>query len=418
MDPTLGDLRSGDVHIRDGAIIAVAPSLDAPGAERIDMAGAVIMPGLVDTHWHMWNTIARGLPTSRLGPFAKTMGALASVWTPEASALGVRLALAEAVNAGITTTNNWAHNTKSIEFAEAELEVQHASGVRGRFSYGYPQALKPDEVMDVDGLTALRKRHFARGDHGLIRLGVCVRGPDRSEENVWRAEWAAARELGVPLTTHIASDRAAAAMGAIPILHRDGLLGPDIQLVHATHASQRDFALVAEARSPLSISPWTEMEVGYGLPALNLMAASGIEMGLSVDNMVLAGHADMFGVMRITSDLAAGMAERQTALSDRRVLEWATLGGARGLGYGEVIGSLTPGKRADIIAIRADTLGTAPAGTLEFLLTHVVQPTHVDFVMIDGVVHKRDGRLTRVDTRELLAASQGTMAALRERAGV
>jgi 5-methylthioadenosine/S-adenosylhomocysteine deaminase len=157
MDPVLGDLPRGDVHVRDGAVVAVAPAIEVPGAERIDATGTIVMPGFVDTHWHMWNTLARGLPQSRLGPFAKTMGALAAVWTPQASALGVRLALAEAVNSGITTANNWAHNIKSLEFAEAELTAQQAAGVRGRFSYGYPQVLKPDQLMDVAGLETLKR---------------------------------------------------------------------------------------------------------------------------------------------------------------------------------------------------------------------------------------------------------------------
>ncbi|MFC3691451.1 amidohydrolase family protein [Chenggangzhangella methanolivorans] len=416
MDPGLGDLATGDVHIRDGAIAAVAASIAAPGVPRRDMRGRVVMPGFVDTHWHMWNTIARGLPSSRLGPFAKTMGALAKVWTPQASALSVRLALAEAVNSGITTAQNWAHNTATPDFAEAELAAQRASGVRGRFAYGYPQALSPDTTIDVAALKRFAERHGGAG--GLVLLGMCARGPDRSADDVWRGEWRAARELKLPITAHVASNRASAAEGAIAVMHRDGLLGPDVQIVHATHARPEDFALMKEAGSPLSISPWTELEVGYGLPAIPAMAASGVEMGLSVDNMVLAGRADMFDVMRLTADLAAGMAEKQSALPDRRVLEWATIGGARGLGLGDAVGSLKPGKRADVIAVRADGLTTSPAGTVDFLLTHAAQPADVDFVMIDGVVHKEGGRLTRVDVEALVAEAAATIARLTEQAGV
>lgn len=416
MDPSLGDLATGDVHIRGGAILGVAPKIEAQGVPRLDMTGRVVMPGFVDTHWHMWNTIARGLPSSRLGPFAKTMGALAKAWTPDASALGVRLALAEAVNSGITTAQNWAHNTADAEFAEAELAAQRASGVRGRFAYGYPQALASDKPIDVAALKRFVERHGGTG--GLVSLGMCARGPDRSADDVWRAEWRAARDLRLPITAHVASDRAAAAKGAIAIMHRDGLLGPDVQIVHATHARPEDFSLLKQAGSPLSISPWTELEVGYGLPALPAMAASGVEMGLSVDNMVLAGRADMFDVMRLAADLASGMAETQSALPDRRVLEWATIGGARGLGLGEVVGSLTPGKRADVIAVRADGLTTSPAGTIDFLLTHAAQPADVDLVMIDGVVHKQAGRLTRVDAPALVAEARDMIARLKDRAGL
>src|SRR5262249_25678312 len=100
------------------------------------------------------------------------------------------------------------------------------------------------------------------------------------------------------------------------------------------------------------------------------------------------------------------------------VLEWATIDGARTLGYGDVTGSLAPGKRADVIALRTDALGMAPYGSVDFLLTHVAQPSHVDFVMIDGEIHKRNGRLTAVDVRALLAESRDAIADLRRRADI
>lgn len=418
MDVGIGDLQIADVLVRDGRIEAVGPALSAPGAEVIDMRGRIVMPGFVDTHWHMWNTIARGLDNSTHGPFAKTMAELARVWTPEASSLSVRLACAEAVQSGITTVNNWAHHIKTPEFADAELAAQRASGLRGRFSFGYAQSLRPDELMDLKALEALRASEFGGATGGLVSLGVATRGPDRSEEKIWRREFETVRALGLPLTSHVASDRASAAKGNIAIMARDRFLGPDVQIVHATQASRRDFELMREAGSPLSISPWTELEVGYGLPALNLMAASGVEMGLSVDNMVLAGQANMFDVMRLTVDLAAGQAEQQAILSKRKVVEWATIGGARGLGLGSVTGSLTPGKRADIIAIDRNALNTSPVSDVSFLLTHAARPGDVDLVMIDGILHKRDKRLVRVNGTQLLAEANDTIARLRSQARV
>lgn len=405
-----------DVHVRDGAIVAVASAIDVPGATRIDLADHLLMPGLVDTHWHQWNTVARGLASSAAGPFAKTMAALAKVWTPEASALGVRLATAEAIAAGITTVHNWAHNTVSTEFADAELDAQQASGVRGRFAYGYPQAIAPDTPMDLKALEAFVRRRF-RDDAALVRPGVCVRGPDRCAPDVWRGESDGVRALKLPLSAHVASDRAAGAMGHLAKMHAEGRLGPDVQIVHGTHASADDFRRMKEAGSPLSLSPWTELEVGYGLPPLATIAASGVNVGLSVDNMVLAGHADLFGVMRVTSDLAAGVAEKQNAIPDATLLRWATVDGARSLGF-ERVGAIAPGWRADLIAIRTDRLHTSPVASDTALLTHVVRPDDVALVMIDGVVKKRDGRLVDVDTAALVDASRTTISLLRARAGV
>jgi 5-methylthioadenosine/S-adenosylhomocysteine deaminase len=220
LDPVIGDLAKADVHIHNGEIIAVSPPIAAPGVPRRDMSGRVVMPGFVDTHWHMWNSIARGFGNSRLGPFGKSMAALSRVWTPEASALSVRLACAEAVQSGITTANNWAHNIKARDFAEAEVAAQKASGLRGRFSYGYPQTIGKSVLMDLNGIEIMRRAEFGDKTRGLLSLGLCVRGPDRCERVAWRGEWAAAREFKLPLTTYIASDRAAAGMGGISLLHR------------------------------------------------------------------------------------------------------------------------------------------------------------------------------------------------------
>ena len=253
---------------------------------------------------------------------------------------------------------------------------------------------------------------------GLVDLGVALRGPDRSAPAIWRRELTAARALGLPVTLHLASDRASAAKGFIAVMHAEKLLGPDVQIVHATHASKRDLALLKDAGSPLSISPWTELEVGYGVPMLGDMAASGVEMGLSVDNMVLAGQADMFSVMRLAIDLAAGQGEKQGVIPNRRALEWATIGGARGLGLASMTGSLTPGKRADIIAIDKGALHTMPVRHVDVMLTHAARPADVELVMIDGVVHKRDKRLVGIDVAALLAEADRTITQLRALAKV
>lgn len=405
---------AADVLVRDGVIVAIGPSLDAHGAEVIDAADRIVMPGLVDTHWHMWNTIARGWASSELGGFSKTMAALSPNFAAGDSALGVRLALAEAVGSGITTVHNWAHNIRSPAHAEAELAAMTESGLRGRFAYGYPQDAATGETMDFAHLAELAG--MKRG--GLISLGICTRGPDRSDPSVWAAEWDTARELGLPITTHLASDATAAALGGIGALEARGGLGPDVQLVHLTGASADDIARVVAAGSPVSISPWTELEVGYGLPPIEDLAAAGASVGLSVDNTVLAGSADMFSVLKLTADLAAGMAARQSVLPDALVLDWATRTGAATIGLGDTVGTLEVGKRADLITVRTDALNTAPSAGAAALLTHAARPENVDLVLIDGVVHKREGRLTRVDVAALLGEAEESMARIRTAAGL
>ncbi|CAN5400118.1 amidohydrolase family protein [soil metagenome] len=417
MDPLLGDIADCDVLVRNGAIVEIGRGLAAGDAERIDARDCIVMPGLIDTHWHMWNTLARGLSRSAKGGFQPTMTALAKVWTPDAAALGVRLALAEAVDGGITCAVNWAHNIRSPAHARAEFGAMDESGVRGRFSYGYPNDLPAGETMDVADLIQLRREAFVVR-RGLVGLGVCVRGPERSDESVWRHEWSAARDLGLPLSTHIATTREAAAKRAVATLARDGLLGRDIQLVHATHATAQDFESIAAAGSPLSLSPWTELEVGYGVPPVAAAMRAGVRLSLSVDNQMLAGRADMFAVMKLAADIASGSEQNQSAITNRDALRWATLGGAEDLGIADAVGSLAPGKRADLIMVRSDRLGVAPYASVDSLLTHSAQAADVDFVMIDGVVHKRDGRLLRIDVPALLREATREIGRMRTAADV
>lgn len=405
---------AGDVLVRDGRIASIGRIAAPPGAQVIDVSGCVLMPGLVDTHWHMWNSMARGLASSAKGGFVPTMAAISPHVTPADAAAGVRLALAEAVNGGITTVHNWAHNVRSPAQAEAEIAAMIASGVRGRFSWGYPQDMAEDRAVDFAPIANTARA----APSPLVSLGLCARGPDRSAPTVWQAEWDAARRLGLPVTTHIASDAEAALKNGIAQLAARGGLGRDVQLVHLVAASRADLDRVATAGSPVSISPWTELEVGYGLPPIADMAAAGVRMGLSVDNMVLAGQADMFGVMRVTGDLAAGMARRQQAVSDATVLRWATAEGAATMGLGDGIGRVAVGMRADLIAVRADAINTAPHADPVSMLTHAAQPANVDTVLIDGVVHKRAGRLTRIDADAIRDEADAAIARLRRLGGV
>lgn len=406
--------RKADILIAEGRIKAVGPELPAGDADVIDLSGHVLMPGFVDTHWHMWNTAARGLWRSAKGGFMPTMAAIAPHFTPADVAIGVDLALAEAVNSGITCVHNWAHNVRSPAHAEAEIAAMVRSGVRGRFAYGYAQDAGKDQPMDLRHLSTIGRKPPS----DLVSIGICTRGPDRSDTGVWQAEWDAARRLGLPISTHMASDPKAAAGGGIAALAaRDGL-GPDVQLVHLTAASRADMDRVAQARSSVSISPWTELEVGYGVPPIPDMIAAGLLVGLSVDNMVLAGQADMFSVMRLSSDLARGLSRNQLLMEDMTALRWATTDGARSLGLAEQVGTLAAGMRADVIAVRLDALNTAPAADLPSLLTHAARPDNVSLVLIDGVLHKQDGHLVRVDLPAVRARAASSIARIQSTAGI
>ncbi|SNB76534.1 Cytosine/adenosine deaminase [Arboricoccus pini] len=409
-----GDVEGGAVHVRDGWIVAVGKAIEAPGATLIDRPDAVLMPGLIDTHWHMWNSVGRGLAGGQAG-YWPAWRRLAPAFRPDDNYLGARLALAEAAYSGITTVHNWSHNTRGYDHAMAEIRAHRESGLRGRFAFGYPQEMGPGARMDFAALERVQSEVGA--DDGLTSLGMCVRGPERSEAAIWREEWAFARAQKLPLSVHIAITRELAKQQAIATLAREGLLGPDIQLVHATHATVEDARAIAASGSPVSLSPWTELRVGFGIPPIGLLHDAGVKLSLSIDNTPLAGNADFFNVMKIALNIAAGSAERQEPIPARTFLEWATIGGASDLGLADVTGSIRPHKRADLILVDMADINTGPTADLDAVLTHAAQPANVSFVMADGRILKEAGRLKDVDVPALVHAAEDALAGIRARAG-
>jgi cytosine/adenosine deaminase-related metal-dependent hydrolase len=232
---------------------------------------------------------------------------------------------------------------------------------------------------------------------------------------VYQKEIEAARGLGVPVTVHASGPRSAA--DQISALARADLLGPDVQVVHGNAATAEEIRQLADAGAPVSMSPFTELLIGYGLTRTREFLAAGIATGLSVDTTVLCGNADMFGIMKVTQAVENAIAESEFALTARQTLELATIGGARSMGIADQTGSLKPGKRADIIMVstHSPNLGvfTDPAQ----LLVTAAQPADVDTVLVDGRVLKRGGALTAVDPAQVSREARAALAGVRERAG-
>ena len=421
MDERLGDL-DGDVLIGPGgAIEAVAAGLAAPGARVIDAAGMIVAPGLVDTHWHMWNTLLRGMSGHQPGGgYFRNSAGFGRWFGPGDIYAGTLLACAEAIYSGITTVHDWCHNVRSLAHAQAGLQALAQAGLRGRFSFGYAAGQPGRQPADLAGLAALHADWDAYRAGGLLTLGMAWRGTGGSDPSVavppelYRAEIAAARELGLPVTVHASGPRTAA--GQIAALGRDGLLGPDLQIVHANAATAAEIGLLAQAGCPVSVSPYTELLIGYGMPRTAELAAAGLPAGLSVDTTMLSGNADMFAIMKITQGITNALAEREFAQTAREVLALGTIGGARSLGLGGVTGSLTPGKRADVIIVPAGAPNLGVLTDPAQLLVTAVQPANVDTVIADGRVLKRGGVLTGLDAAEVSERARTALAGVLARA--
>jgi 5-methylthioadenosine/S-adenosylhomocysteine deaminase len=231
MDAAVGDFAHGDVHVRNGAIVAVAPEIVAAGATAIDARDMICMPGFIDTLWHLWTSGLRSVvriddPKRSYFPVTNALG---RHYTPEDSYRHVRFGLAEGLSAGATTVHNWAHNIRSPEHADAELRAMRDVGMRGRLAYGTPQGGPDDQPMDLAGLAKI-KRDWMPND-GMLTLGICSRNVGDSTNvlrgnisvEVARKDWEGARALGLPITMHTSGP------SPIKFLEESKLLGPDVQ---------------------------------------------------------------------------------------------------------------------------------------------------------------------------------------------
>lgn len=418
MDATLGDIPGGSVHVRNGEIVAVAVGAGiAGGGATIDATGMIVMPGLIDTHWHMWNTLYRSLAGDRPEDgYFPTVARFGQQMTPDDVFQSTRLAAAEAINSGMTFVHSWHHNVRSTAHAEADIRALAEIGTRARHSCGWPQGLPDTEPVDQRPVESLAKDWRSWSNDGLISLGVGWRGQFRAspiKPEIYRPEFDNARRLGLPITVHVGSARKA--VNQIEPLYRDKLMGKDVQLVHVLSASAAELDMIQETGASVSSSPGSELRIGFGFPQIGEMLAKGIRVGISVDSSALTGDSSLFGVLKLARDIENAKAESEFKMTARRALELGTIDGARSMGLGDVIGSLKPGKRADLIVINPDTLNMAVATDPAHLVLEATGRENVDTVVVDGRILKRGGRLVAVDGPAVIAGARTALAGVRER---
>lgn len=421
MDAALGDLPRGDVHCKAGVIVAVgAAGLPAPGAAVIDGTGMIVMPGLIDAHTHLWTTQMRG----RFGSapdrtYFRVRNALAEGYRPEDMYCGTRLGAADAISSGITTCVDFCHNNRGPEFVTACLGALRDTGLRCRYLFGAATHTAPTQSIDIAALEQLAHSWQEVAGDAPLSLGLAWRGPlgittadlrDAAAHatGVARQEFEAARRLELPITLHVSG---AAAKAQFDALVAGDFLGPDVQLIHFTDASAADVRIATEAGAAVCLTPLTELRVGYGITRLGDYVAGGMRIGLGIDGGALAGASNLFAVLKLLQLLETGRLQNERAVSARSLLQLATLEGARSIGMDQEIGSLSVGKRADLIMIRTSDLNTGWfAEDPCQLLVEAVAPANVDTVIIEGRILKRQGRMTALEPREVIAAAQTSLA--------
>lgn len=434
LDPSIGELSRGDVLIEGTRVSKVGPTIDEPGTEVVDATGMLVIPGFVDTHRHTWQTAIKGMSSDWSLPeyLAGIRSRIGPRFTPEDVYAATLYGATEALASGVTTLVDWAHIMNSPGHADGSVAALKEYGGRAMFAYGTPNDENIAEwyidstIPHSDDIRRVRTEELS-DDEGLVGLMMAARGPQHTTPETAAGDWRLARELGIRITCHAGEGAWSLRHQPVLRLHEQGVLGADTTLVHGNQFSDEDLRLMADSGTSLSISPEVEMHMGLGFPITGRALAHGIVSSLSVDVPVTVG-GDMFSVMRCAlateralvneeSIRRVEMVERLT-ISSADVLRMATLDGARSCGLGERVGSIAPGKEADIVMIRADDLNLAPLNQPVGAIVVMAHAGNVDSVLVAGEFVKRAGKMLSVDTASVLARATASRDSLLERAGV
>ncbi|HEX6330269.1 MAG TPA: amidohydrolase family protein [Actinomycetota bacterium] len=400
LDPKVGDLANGDVLVEGDRIVEVGSNLAADGAEVIDASGMIVMPGFVDSHRHIWEGLLRNIGTDvplegRSSYISFVLHKLAPAYRPEDAYIGNLVSALGAIDAGITTLLDWSHIQGSPAHTDAVIQALRDSGLRAVFAYGFPWWGKWEERQPSWFVRAANE-HFSSYDQKLT-LALAAPGPEFTDFEVSRDHWKLARETGARITTHVGvgsygKDAKVQEMGEA------GLLGPDTTYIHCTTLNDTEIQMIVDTGGTVSLASPVEMMMGHGMPPIQKFLDRGLRPSLSVD-VETNVPGDMFNQMRSVLALQRALAANngKSPLSAREVLECATIEGARANGLDSTVGTLSPGKQADLILLRTDRMNVTPLNDPATAVVAGMDTGNVDTVVIAGHLMKRHGKLLHVD---------------------
>ncbi|WP_328415914.1 amidohydrolase family protein [Micromonospora sp. NBC_00389] len=425
MDDAHTVLPGADVLVIGDRIAEVGVGLTAPDdALEIDATDGILMPGMVDTHRHMWQTAMRGYGAdwTLTQYFVWYYLESGKLFRPEDVYAGNLLGAIEAIDAGVTTTVDWSHGLQTPDHADAAVDALEA--VPGRFVLAYGNIQQgPWEWAASPEFRDFHRRRIDGGKLAGFQMAFDVTGDPAFPE---RAAFEVARELGAAVTTH-AGVWGATNDDGIRLMHEHGFMNPSTVYVHAATLTHDSYNRIAATGGSVSVSTESEQSAGQGYPPTWQLRHHDIPVSLSMDTSVW-WSGDLFSAMRSTlgadrsREHLEAHAKQDTIthchLRAEQVVEWATRGGARALGMDSTIGALTPGRQADVVLIKND------ASPVMFPILnphgHVVfqaQRGDVHTVLVGGRVVKRDGRLVDVDLAAARAKVAATIDHLRETMG-
>jgi cytosine/adenosine deaminase-related metal-dependent hydrolase len=427
MDPQVGNFAQGDVLIEGKRIVAVGANLHAPGAAIINAAGMIVMPGFVDTHHHQYQTALRsflsdgllandGLPHGEKNYLDYIHFKLTPVFRPEDAYIAELVSSLSQLDAGVTTVVDTSQVGHTPAHTDAVIQGLQEAGRRAVFVYS-PGA-GPGNLFPND-LQRLRSQYFSSTDQLLtLAMGGEVFDP------AFRTYWAIGRQHGLPILTHLVGSIGQATL--VEQIASEGLLGPDLVFIHASHISEGSWQAIAQSGASVSIAAPIEMAMRHGMPPLQAALDHGVQPALSTD-VECTMSADFFTQMRTAFTLQRALINERALngetnlpelLTCRDVIRFATVEGARVAGLSHKAGSLTPGKEADIVLLRADALNVAPLNNVPGAVVTLMDRSNVDTVIVAGRLRKWRGALVDVNWPRLRASLEASRDYLLQAAGV
>jgi 5-methylthioadenosine/S-adenosylhomocysteine deaminase len=417
MDDSHTVLSGTDVLIVDERIAEIGVGLAAPpDAVEIDATGGIVMPGMIDTHRHMWQTAMRGYGAdwTLTQYFVWYYLESGKLFRPEDIHAGNVLSAWESLDAGVTTTVDWSHGLQTPQHADAAADALES--VPGRFVLAYGNIQQgPWQWSAAPEFRDFVDRRMRGGDMLGFQMAFDVTGDPAFPE---KAAFEVARDLGVPVTTH-AGVWGATNDDGIRLMHEHGFMTPQTIYVHAATLNHDSYHRIAATGGSVSVATESEQSAGQGYPPTWQLREHDIPVSLSMDTSVW-WSGDLFSAMRSTLGAdrsrehlqAHGRAETITHLHLRaeQVVDWATRGGSRALGLDDRIGSIQQGKKADVVLLKNDTSPVMfpilnPYGHVAFQ----AQRADVHSVIVNGRLVKHEHRLLGADLAKVRADVERTV---------
>jgi 5-methylthioadenosine/S-adenosylhomocysteine deaminase len=417
----------GDLFIKEGRIVSIA-GVEANADVIIDASGCAVLPGFVQTHIHLCQTLFRGaaddLPL--LDWLKKRVWLMEAAHTAESIRASARLGVAELIKGGTTC----ALTMETVNHTEEVFKVVEESGFRATVGKcmmdkgdDLPPALRENADDSIRESLELNEKWHGRGN-GLLRYCFAPRFAVSCTRELLSEVSKLARERGIIIHTHSSESQRECEVveqetGQRNIAYLDslGISGPHVVLAHCIHLDRNEMDTLARTRTHVAHCPSSNLKLGSGIARVNEMLERGISVSLGADGAACNNRLDMFTEMR-TAALLQKVLHGPESLPARQVLRMATIDGARALGLGSEIGSLEAGKRADIIIVRLNEPHTSPAGDPISTIVYSAVPTDVDTVIIDGKVVMRERKLLTLDRHDVIEQANSEAEQLMLRVGV